>query len=81
MKKIALEKLGVNVLREAMEDAISKSINDNSPDLGLKAKVDSQKKRILISHTSHDKAFADIVYQMLVYNDVPSENKIGRAHV
>lgn len=71
---IALEKLGVNVSREAMEDAISKSINDNSPDLGLKAKVDSQKKRILISHTSHDKAFADIVYQMLVYNDVPSED-------
>jgi len=69
----ALAKLGVNVSREAMEDAISKSINDNSPDLGLKATVDSQKKKILISQTYLDKAFADIIYQMLVFNDVPSD--------
>ncbi|MCD9045920.1 ATP-binding protein [Luteimonas sp. MHLX1A] len=69
----ALAKLGVNVSREAMEDAISKSINDNSPDLGLKATVDSKKKKILISQTYLDKAFADIIYQMLVFNDVPSD--------
>lgn len=71
---VALAKLGVNVSREAMEDAISRSINDNSPDLGLKATVDSQKKRILISQTYPDKAFADIIYQMLVFNDVPSDD-------
>lgn len=70
----ALAKLGVQVPRDAMERVISESINANSPDLGLKAAVDSQKKKILISHTSRDKAFADIVYQMLVYNDVPSED-------
>ncbi|MCQ4235287.1 ATP-binding protein [Pseudomonas stutzeri] len=70
----ALEKLGVNVSREAMEDAIAKSINDNSPDLGLKATVDSQKKKILISQTYPDKSFADIIYQMLVFNDVPPED-------
>jgi hypothetical protein len=70
----ALAKLGVNVSREAMEDAISKSINDNSPDLGLKATVDSQKKKILISQTYPDKAFSDIIYQMLVFNDVPSDD-------
>lgn len=70
----ALAKLGVDVSREAMEDAISKSINDNSPDLGLKATVDSQKKKILISQTYPDKAFADIIYQMLVFNDVPSDD-------
>jgi hypothetical protein len=71
---IALAKLGVNVSREAMEDAISKSINDNSPDLGLKATVDSQKKKILISQTYPDKAFADIIYQMLVFNDVSPDD-------
>lgn len=70
----ALAKLGVNVSREAMEHAISKSINDNSPDLGLKATVDSQKKKILISQTYPDKAFADIIYQMLVFNDVPPDD-------
>lgn len=71
---IALAKLGVNISREAMEDAISKSINDNSPDLGLKAAVDSQKKKILISQTYPDKSFADIIYQMLVFNDVPPDD-------
>lgn len=71
---VALARLGVNISREAVEDAISKSINDNSPDLGLKTTVDSQKKKILISQTYPDKAFADVIYQMLVFNDVPSDD-------
>ncbi|RDS82242.1 ATP-binding protein [Dyella monticola] len=70
----ALKELGVNVSREAMEEAISKSISANSPDLGLKAAVDAQKKKILISQTYPDKPFADIIYQMLVYNNVPTDD-------
>lgn len=70
----ALEKLGVGASREAVERAISDSINANSPDLGLKAVVDSQKKKILISQTLADKSFADIIYQMLVFNDVPEDD-------
>src|SRR5690606_14885219 len=35
-----------------------------------KAVVDSQKKKILISQTYPDKPFADIIHQMLVFNDV-----------
>ena len=70
----ALVKLGVKVPREAMEKAISESINANSPDLGLKAAVDSQKKKILISQTYPDKPFADIIHQMLVFNDVPADD-------
>jgi len=70
----ALAALGVTASREAMEDAISKSINANSPDLGLKTVVDSQKKKILISQTRPDKAFSDIIYQMLVFNDVSSDD-------
>lgn len=70
----ALAALGVNVSREAMEEAISKSINANSPDLGLKASVDSQKKKILISQTYPDKPFADIIYQMLEFNGVPPDD-------
>lgn len=68
-----LEKLGANVSREAMQEAISRSINANSPDIGLKVKVDAQKKKILISQTFPDKSFADIVYQMLVFNNVPTD--------
>lgn len=70
----ALEELGVDVSRETMEAAISKSINANSPDLGLKAAVDAQKKKILISQTYLDKPFADIIYQMLVHNNVPTDD-------
>lgn len=70
----ALEALGANLSRESIENVISASINTNSPDLGLKSLVDSQKKKILISQTYPDKPFADIVYQMLAYNNVPAED-------
>ena len=66
--------LGSGLSREAIEGAITKSINDNSPDLGLKSLIDSQKKRILISQTYPDKPFADIIYQMLLHNNVPAED-------
>ncbi|MDX1329957.1 MAG: ATP-binding protein, partial [Burkholderiaceae bacterium] len=66
--------LGANVSREVMQDAISRSINANSPDIGLKVRVDSQKKKILISQTFADKSFADIVFQMLVFNNVPADH-------
>jgi hypothetical protein len=70
----SLMDLGSGLPREAIEEAISKSINDNGPDLGLKAIIDSQKKKILISQTYLDKPFADVIYQMLVYNNVPAED-------
>jgi hypothetical protein len=35
--------------------------------------VDAQKKKILISQTFSDKSFADIVYQMLIFNNVPTD--------
>jgi len=63
--------LGSDLSREAIAEAISKSINHNSPDLGIKSRIDSQKKKILISQTYSDKPFSDIIYQMLSYNNVP----------
>lgn len=70
----SLINLGTDLSRKEIENAISKSINDNSPDLGLKSVIDSQKKKILISQTSSDKSFADIIYQMLLYNNVPPDD-------
>lgn len=70
----ALAALGSTVSRKTMEEAISKSINANSPDLGLKVSVDSQKKKILISQTYPDKSFADIIYQMLMFNNVAADD-------
>lgn len=66
--------LGTSVSREAMQEVITKSLNANSPDIGLKARVDSQKKKILISQTYPDKSFADIIYQMLMFNGVPADD-------
>nr|WP_321499456.1 ATP-binding protein [uncultured Dethiosulfovibrio sp.] len=59
---------------DVIQKVIEQSISDNSPDLGLKSIVDSQKKKILISQTYPDKPFADIVYQMLLFNNVPAED-------
>lgn len=70
----SIAKLGSDLSHEAIEKAVSQSINENSPDLGLKAVVDSQKKKILISQTYSDKPFSDIIYQMLLYNNVPSDD-------
>ncbi|MES2997021.1 MAG: ATP-binding protein [Verrucomicrobiota bacterium] len=59
---------------ETLRRIIAESINENNPDLGLKQIVDSEKKRILISQTFSDKSFSDVVYQMLVHNNVPPED-------
>lgn len=71
---MAIAALGPGPSQEKIEEAISQSINENSPDLGLKAIVDSQKKKILISQTFSDKPLADIIFQMLLYNNVPIED-------
>lgn len=61
---------------EALEAIISDEINTNSPDMGIKSVIDQQKKKLLISQTYPDKDLADIVYNMLVYNNVPPEDII-----
>ena len=68
-----ISRLGANPSYESIEKIIQDSISENTPDLGLKSIVDSQKKRLLISQTYLDKPFADIVYQMLIFNNVPAE--------
>ena len=60
--------------REAVEKAISDSINSNSPDLGIKSVVDSNKKKVLISQTKTDKQLSDVIYSMLIFNNVPAED-------
>lgn len=65
---------GLDVPIDVIEKIVRNSINENTPNLGLKSVVDSQKKRVLISQTYPDKPFADIVYQMLVFNNVPADD-------
>lgn len=61
---------------EEIQQIVEEEINANSPDLGLKSVVDSNKKKILISQTYNDKDLADIVFKMLLYNGVPVEDII-----
>lgn len=61
---------------ETVETILSEEINANSPDMGIKSVIDSQKKKILISQTYPDKDLADIVYAMLVFNNIPPEDII-----
>lgn len=70
----SIQKLGANAPQDVIEKVISDTINENVPNLGIKSLIDSQKKKILISQTYPDKALADIVYKMLVFNNVPEED-------
>lgn len=71
---IKLEALGISSSKEDIGKIISDTINSNSKDLGLKPVVDSQKKKILISHASNDKLLADLIYSFLLYNGVPASD-------
>lgn len=69
-----IQKMGVDAPLDAIERVISDTINNSAPDLGIKSLIDSQKKKILISQTYPDKALADILYKMLVFNNIPEED-------
>ena len=72
-KKLKVDnEVQVDEIRQIVEE----EINANSPDLGLKSIVDSNKKKILISQTYKDKDLADIIFKMLLYNGVPVEDII-----
>lgn len=75
-KKISSH-LGITAQQsEEVETILSDEINTNSPDMGIKRIVDSQKRKILISQTYSDKDLADVVYNMLIFNNVPPEDII-----
>lgn len=70
----SIGRLAPDSSREMIEQVISDAINNNANALGLKTVVDSQKKKILISHASKDKALADLIYSFLVFNNIPPED-------
>ena len=68
------------IIPEAKEsdvrNLIDNAIEQNVSALGIKPRIDAQKKKILISHTKKDCPLADIIYKMLIFNNVPSESII-----
>lgn len=67
---------GTSFSEEEVRSAVEDAINANSNMLGLKPHIDQQKKKLFISHTGRDKDIGDIVYNMLLYNNVPPEDII-----
>lgn len=65
-----------DVNREQLQSKIDSLINENLPQLGIKKKVDTQKRKILISHTYADKCLADVVYKMLLHNGFEAKDII-----
>ena len=65
-----------NFTSQTIKKAVKDAINENSKLLGLKPHIDQQKKKLFISHTSKDKEICDIVYNMLLFNNVPPKDII-----
>lgn len=65
-----------NKVAKNIREIIQEEMNSFLPIVGIKRRVDSQKKRILICHTGDDKPVADIIYKMLLFNSVSSEDII-----
>lgn len=60
--------------KQHLEEIIIENVDTGLQEIiKLKNKTDQQRKKILISHTQLDKKFADIIYKMLVFNNIPKE--------
>jgi hypothetical protein len=59
-----------------IQQIIEGELNETLPIIGIKRKIDAQKKKILICHAHVDKTLADVVYNMLSFNDIPDADII-----
>lgn len=60
----------------SIETAVKQELEAMKPVLGLKTTVDANKKKIMISQTFSDKPVSDVIYKMLLFNNVPKEDII-----
>ncbi len=72
----AISKLAPEVPKADLKRIVNNAIDSHIKRLGIKPTIDVQKKKILISHTKKDTPLADIIYSMLVFNNVPPEDII-----
>jgi len=59
--------------QESIEKEAEKVINMALPEMGIKSKIDKNKKELLISHNGDDKPVSDFVFNLLVFTGVPAE--------
>ena len=65
-----------SISSEEVAETVMSILNEKGNLLGLKPEVDSNKKRILLSQTSSDKDLSDVVYKMLIFNNISKEDII-----
>lgn len=70
------QKLHESSSERSIDKVVSDEIEAMKPLLGFKATVDANKKKIMISQTLKDKPISDVIYQMLLFNNVPKEDII-----
>jgi len=70
-----LSKLG-GESTDGIRDTIHRAINRSLPSMGIKSKIDANKKKLLISHSSEDKLIGDFVYRLITYAGVPGADII-----
>lgn len=70
----ALSKLAPEVSKEEVKRIVAGAINAHINKLGIKPTIDVHKKRILISHAGKDSSLGDVVYQMLIFNNIPAHD-------
>ena len=73
---VEISKLPADAEISEIEKIVNLAIEQNIHSLGIKTRLDSQKKKILISHAAADSSLADIIFKMLLYNNVPKEDII-----
>lgn len=57
--------------KQDVDALVSREVEKMKATFGLKAKVDNNKRKIIISQTLLDKMVADVIYKMLLFNGVP----------
>lgn len=62
--------------KKELKEIIDREISRNMVSIGIKKLIEDtqQKKRILISHSSKDKSVADLIYDFLIFNNIPAED-------
>lgn len=61
---------------EDIANVVKDAINSSLPNMGIKSKVDANKKRLLISHSSKNKAIGDFSYDLLTFSGIPASDII-----
>lgn len=62
--------------RQDLTSLVNSEVEKMKSAFGLKAKVDGNKRKIIISQTLLDKKVSDVIYKMLVFNGVPKSEMI-----